>query len=162
MFFRSMIAPSLLSLFLVPTSAQAQSAKAPAAAWLAGCWEQKGPGRETLEQWMAPSGGLMMGMSRTVARDTAREFEHLRIDSRKGVPTYVALPSGQAEASFPATVVTDTLLVFSNPAHDFPQQIRYRRIGKDSIVARIEGTRGGQVRGINFPMRRTRCGGESP
>ena len=143
------------------SDARAQDALRPAG-WLAGCWEQAGSGRVTSEQWMAPAGGLMMGMSRTVVRDSAREFEHLRIESRAGKTAYVAHPSGQAETVFPATVVHDTLLVFSNPTHDFPQQISYRRVSRDSVVARIEGTRGGQVRGTNFPMKRVRCGGDAP
>lgn len=99
----------------------------------------------------------MMGMSRTVSGDTVREFEHLRIETRGGKPTYVAHPSGQAESAFAAETVSDTLVVFANPAHDFPQKISYRKVGSDSIIARIEGPRGGQVRGINFPMRRVPC-----
>lgn len=126
--------------------------------WLAGCWELRTPNRVTQEQWMAPQGGLMLGMSRTVARDTAREHEFLRIELRNGVPTYVAQPSGQAMATFTATSVSDTAVVFANPAHDFPQRISYRKRGADSLVARIEGTRGGQERGIDFPMGRVRCG----
>lgn len=59
-------------------------------------------------------------------------------------------------------MVNDTLLVFSNPAHDFPQQVSYRRVSRDSMVARIEGTRGGQVRGINYPVKRVRCAGDVP
>ena len=50
-------------------------------------------------------------------------------------------------------------MIFSNPAHDFPQWIIYRLRGSDSLVARIEGTRNGQLRGIDFPMRRTGCTG---
>lgn len=131
------------------------------AAWLAGCWEQAAGARIAHEQWMAPRGGLMLGMSRTVVRDTAREFEHLRIESRGGRVAYVAHPSGQAETVFSATQVTDTILRFENPAHDFPQRIQYRRISRDSIVARIEGSRPQQpVRGIDFPMRRVSCGGD--
>jgi hypothetical protein len=108
---------------------------------------------------MAPSGGLMMGMSRTVVRDTAREFEHLRIELTKGIPTYVAHPSGQSEAAFAAIAVSDTAVLFSNPAHDFPQRIEYRRITRDSLVARIEGAIGGGVRGVDFPMHRVACPG---
>jgi len=32
-------------------------------------------------------------------------------------------------------------------------------VSADALVARIEGMRGGQLRGIDFPMRRVRCGG---
>ena len=34
--------------------------------WLAGCWEQKDAQRHVEEQWMAPRGGTMLGMGRTV------------------------------------------------------------------------------------------------
>lgn len=127
--------------------------------WMAGCWELKGHTRVIHEQWMAPLGGMMLGMSRTVVRDTAREFEHLRVEMRGGRASYVAHPSGQAETVFPAATLSDTLVVFSNPEHDFPQRISYRARGADSLVARIEGSQHGQLRGMNFPMRRVGCGG---
>jgi hypothetical protein len=31
------------------------------------------------------------------------------------------------------------MAVWSNPKHDFPQVISYRRLGSDSLAARIEG-----------------------
>lgn len=127
--------------------------------WMAGCWELAARGRVTHEQWMAPAGGMMLGMSRTVVRDSVREYEHLRIETRAGVATYIAHPSGQATTAFAATHVSDSSVTFANPTHDFPQRIMYRRVGADSLVARIEGDRGGSVRGIDFPMRRMACAG---
>jgi hypothetical protein len=150
------------SLALVPIGTLASQA-APAhdlatLKWMAGCWEMSGASlRVTNESWMAPRGGLMLGMSRTVEGDTAREFEALRIERRRGVATYVAQPGGGAPTAFGATTLTDSLVVFANPAHDFPQRILYRRLTRDSIVARIEGDQGGSVRGIDFPMRRVNC-----
>lgn len=129
------------------------------AGWLAGCWELRTAVRVTHEHWMSPSGGTMLGMSRTVVRDTLREFEYLRITMREGTLSYIASPSGQRETAFAAATLSDTLLVFENPAHDFPQRILYRRTAPDSVLARIEGTRNGQVRGIDFPMRRVGCAG---
>ena len=126
--------------------------------WLAGCHELRAGARVVHEQWMAPLGGMMMGMSRTVARDTVREYEQLRIETRGDKVAYVAHPSRQAETSFVAETLNDTMVVFSNPEHDFPQRIIYRRLSADSTMARIEGTRGGQLRGINFPMKRIACG----
>lgn len=128
-----------------------------ALAWMAGCWRLEARGRITEEQWMAPRGGLMLGMSRTVVRDTAREWEHLQIGPRDGRLVYVARPSGQAETMFPVESLADSGVTFGNPAHDFPQRIRYRPIGADSLVARIEGQQGGRTRGIDFPMRRVAC-----
>ncbi|HRP08840.1 MAG TPA: DUF6265 family protein [Gemmatimonadales bacterium] len=127
--------------------------------FLAGCWELNAGSRVTHEQWMAPLGGMMVGMSRTVAGGTAREWEALRIIVRNGTPVYAAQPGGREATSFTATSITDTSVVFANPEHDFPQRILYRMRGADSLIARIEGERNGAVRGIDFPMRRVACGG---
>jgi hypothetical protein len=142
-----------------PLAAQSSAAalNVSGAGWLAGCWELRAGARVTQEQWMAPLGGAMLGMSRTVVRDTVREWEHLVIGERDGSIAYSAKPSRQAETVFPATQLSDSLLVFENLAHDFPQRILYRRRGADSVIARIEGPRNGQTRGIDFPMRRVAC-----
>ncbi len=124
--------------------------------WLARCWEQRSAGRVTQEQWMAPAGGSMHGMSRTVTGASTRAWEWLRIAPHEGRLAYIALPSGQKETAFAATTVTDTLAVFENPAHDFPQTISYRRVNADSVVARIAAVTNGRARGMDIPMARCR------
>ncbi len=126
--------------------------------WLAGCWEARAGNRVTTETWMVPSGGLMIGGGRTVVDGVARSFEHLRIRADGTRLLYVATPSGQRETTFPSAHLSDTLLVFENPEHDFPQRIAYRRVGADSVVARVEGPRpGGGTRGFSVPMVRAGC-----
>ncbi len=126
--------------------------------WLSGCWQHTRPGRVVDEQWMTPRGGQMLGMSRTVRGDTiVSEFEHLQILERNGRAIYHAEPSGQKPTDFEAQSVSDTLVVFANPAHDFPQRVIYRRRGADSLIARVEGTMNGQQRGIDFPYARVAC-----
>lgn len=126
--------------------------------WMSGCWERRTPTTVVEEQWMAPRGGAMLGMSRTTAAGTTREFEFLRIERVNGVVTYLAQPGGAPVTPFAAIALSDSMVTFSNPSHDFPQRIIYRRpaLG-DSLVARIEGTRGSAVRGIDFPMQRVAC-----
>lgn len=108
---------------------------------------------------MAPRAGLMLGVSRTTRGDTLVEFEQLRVYERDGRLVYVAQPSRQALTEFTSVTVSDTLLVVENPSHDFPQRILYRRAGADSLIARIEGTMGGQSRGVDFPYARVPCPG---
>ena len=73
---------------------------------------------------------------------------------------YTSIPSGQSEASFGSTAIDSTSFAVENPQHDFPKKILYRRVGADSLIARIEGPgNGGATRGIDFPMRRVRCPG---
>jgi hypothetical protein len=108
--------------------------------------------------WMAPAGGMMLGASRTVVGGATREFEHLRLQTEGANLSYIALPSGQRETTFPSKHVSDTLLVFENLQHDFPQRVLYRRAGVDSLVARIEGPGpNNTTRGFDFPMRRASC-----
>lgn len=127
--------------------------------WMAGCWEQSRQGRVTVEMWMAPAAGLMLGASRTVAGNAVREYEQMLLRVDNGRLVYTAHPSGQAEASFTSTEVTDSSLVVENLQHDFPQRVIYRRQGKDSLRARIEGPGPSGTQGMDFPMRRISCGG---
>ena len=159
---RSMLPFSVLVLVAVmcptPGAAQAAGRSLAPLAWLTGCWEQRVGTRVVEEQWMAPAGGLMLGVNRTTIRGEAREFEFLRIELRDTTPTYLAQPGGRPPTAFAATALSDSLVTFANPAHDFPQRISDRRAGADSIVARVEATREGQVRGLDFPMVRVPCG----
>lgn len=126
--------------------------------WMAGCWNGGSGNLEISEQWMRPSGGTMLGMSRTVAGGKTVEFEFLQIRrTDDGAIAYIAKPSRQAETSFTLVKLTDSLAVFENPAHDFPRRIIYRLQPDGSLHARIEGSRGGQERGIDFPYRRGVC-----
>ncbi|HEY4303215.1 MAG TPA: DUF6265 family protein [Gemmatimonadaceae bacterium] len=149
-----------LILVLASPHAEAQHKSGPVErlTWIAGCWRQTTGNRVVDEQWMAPRGGMMLGMSRTVRNDTTIvEFEQLRITDRGAGAVYHAEPSGQAAADFVAATVGDSMVTFSNPQHDFPQRIIYRRHGADSLIARIEGTRGGSVHGVDFPYVRATC-----
>lgn len=125
--------------------------------FIAGCWTLTRPnGTKIEEQWLAPAGGAMIGMSRSVRDGKLREFEFMRIlPAADGKLQYVAIPSGQAEAAFPMREIGENAVTFEAPEHDFPQRILYRLVDKDTLVARIEGSVGGQARSADFPY--TRC-----
>jgi hypothetical protein len=125
--------------------------------WLAGCWQQARPNGLVEEQWMSPRGGAMLGMSRTVRADKVSEYEHLRIYAAGDTLVYDAQPSGQARTQFKTVTASADEIIFANPQHDFPQRVAYKRVGKDSLVARIEGSMNGQNRVIPFPYKRVAC-----
>ena len=108
---------------------------------------------------MAPRGGTMIGVGRTVRGDSLAEYELTVLRAVNGTLAYEAHPSGQTGTTFTARAATDSTIVFSNPTHDFPQRVGYRRVGADSLVAWIEGERDGRTRRIEFPYRRVRCAG---
>jgi hypothetical protein len=124
--------------------------------WMTGCWMQVRANGRVDEQWMAPGGGVMLGMSRTLKDGKVREYEFLRIaPGADGKLGFIADPSGQPEATFPLKEITDDSVVFEEPAHDFPQRILYKRVDANTIIARIEGQIGGLARSVDYPY--TRC-----
>lgn len=159
----SVVAFAVLTLALGPKPAatQARPGLVSRLVWIAGCWEEapRGGGHTTVEeQWMTPRAGAMIGMSRMVRGDTAMiEFERLRVFEHNGRAVFHAEPSDQPPADFETTRVSDTLVVFENAAHDFPQRVIYHKRGADSLLARIEGTTHGATRAVDYPYARVRC-----
>lgn len=151
----------LLFLAVVPGifSSAPLSAQAAALKWMAGCWEHRTNKLVVTEQWSVPRAGVMLGAGQTTRGDSTIEYEHTRIFERGGKLVFSAQPSGQAPAEFVADSVRGLSVTFSNPAHDFPQRVIYRSAGPDSLLARVEGQRGGQIRGVDFSYRRVYCTG---
>lgn len=107
--------------------------------WLAGTWVMTKGTRTTEESWLRAAGGMMIGVSRTVAADKVREFEFLRIEQRGTDIFYVAQPGGRPPTEFKLVKSSDKELVFENLQHDFPQQIIYVRNEDGSMTASIKG-----------------------
>lgn len=159
---RAILAAMCVASCLGAEGAGAQGRISSRLTWLAGCWESRSAKSLIEEHWMEPRGGTMLGMARTTRGDSLVEFEQTRIVERDGRLVFVARPSGQERAEFTSTEVSDTSVVFADPAHDFPQRVMYRREGADAMRARIEGKMQGKERGMDFPYRRVACAGGAP
>jgi hypothetical protein len=149
---------ALLALAGTLASSAASAASISELQWLAGCWagQKKEPGTE--EHWLSPVAGSMLGVGRTVRDGRTAEYEFMQIREAAGKLTFIAHPSGQPEATFPLLRIGTKEVVFENAAHDFPQRVIYRLDG-GVLRARIEGKRGRETKGINFPMDRVPCEG---
>jgi hypothetical protein len=127
-------------------------------AWLAGCWAAEGGERGSQEVWMPLAGGTLLGVGRTVKGGKTVDHEFMQIRaSGSGSIVYIAQPSGQPQASFALKHLSVREVVFENLEHDFPQRVMYRLEQAGRLVARIEGSRQGTPRGIDFPMHRENC-----
>ncbi len=142
-----------------PSAAQAPAGIA-RVAWLQGCWARTSGQRTVEEQWMAPRGKTMMGMSRTVQGDRVVEYEFLILREQGDQLAYEAHPSGQPTAVFVSRTIDESSVVFENPEHDFPQRVAYRRDGPDALTAWIEGTMKGTPRRVEFAYTRAACPGK--
>lgn len=108
------------------------------AAFLSGTWEhRKGPLRSD-EVWSSANGTTMLGLGRTTEGARTKFFEFLRIEARPAGLVYVAQPGGGAPVEFPQSHCAPDELRFTNKAHDFPQQLSYRRSG-DTLYVEIAG-----------------------
>ena len=122
-------------------------------AWMSGSWSATLGDAEVEEHWLAPRGGMMLGVNRTVgARRTA--FEFLRIEATATGVAYLASPGGAPATAFPLVEAAAGRVVFANPDHDFPQRILYWKEGADTLCARVEGTVGGRVEGEQWCWQR--------
>lgn len=121
--------------------------------WMAGSWASENDGRWTEEHWLAPRGGLMLGMGRSGTDDGARGFEYLRImPDAEGRPVYVAAPGGGDATAFTLVESGAASAIFENAEHDYPQRIRYWREG-DELFAEISAIDGSNA--ISWSWMRT-------
>ncbi len=136
------LAASGLALALAAAPLAAQEPAFPA--WMAGAWALSDGDRWTEEFWTAPRGGVMLGASREGQGDVLRTWEAIRIVRKDdGMLAYVPMPNGGAPVEFALVRQDARSIEFANPAHDFPQRIRYWREGDrlHAEIALIDGSR---------------------
>jgi hypothetical protein len=137
-----------LFLFLFLFAAASAAAEGPAArieqlAFMAGTWGGPAGGAEVEEVWLAPKGGLMLGLGRTVKDGKAIEFEFLRIEQQGETLVYLASPGGKPATPFPLAAIDATSAAFES-ALEFPRRVSYRKNTDGTLTARIEGVRNGK------------------
>jgi len=125
--------------------------------WLIGCWMTTRNGATIEEQWTVAQDGSLLGLGRTMRNGQVTDSEVVQITSQGSTLRYTADPSGQAVATFTASQQTDSGITFSNPAHDFPTRIAYRRAGPFGLHAEIAGPGSAGERVIPFPYTAAVC-----
>lgn len=110
-------------------------------AWLTGKWRSEKAGRLIDEQWMAPAGGVMLGMARTVerGRTVAVVFEQIR-EGPGGDLFYISQAGGTKQSTFKSVRISATEVVFLNQLQEFPQSISYLLSSTGTLQVIIEGT----------------------
>lgn len=146
--------PFLLALALLAGPAAAQTSVADLD-WLTGAWATTQNGVTTRETWLPPLDGAMGGASQTSRPGKAPRFEFMTITTEVAGVTFTARIGTQPPTPFVLKPGGKDEAVFENLGHDFPQRVIYRRCGED-LCARIEGTRGGQLKGVDWRYSRIR------
>ena len=125
--------------------------------WLLGTWENKTSRGSIYEHWTAALPHSLSGKSYMIRGQDTTVFETITVkedaDGLWYIPTVTNQNNNRA-VKFKAKVVEDSLMVFENLRHDFPQVISYRLVTPDSLLAEISGNKDGNQRSQRFPMRR--------
>lgn len=138
------IAAAVVFLLAAPGSVAAQQDQPAFPIWLAGAWSNADGESWTEEFWTHPRGGMMIGASREGRGEALRTWESIRILRKSdGTLAYVPMPNGGAPVEFALVRQDARSIEFANPAHDFPQRIRYWRDGDtlNAEIALIDGSR---------------------
>ena len=134
----------IIALALIPTLASGGDSNRSAFDWLEGCWANAD--ESAREVWVIDSDQSLIGFGVAINDNKVGSYELMSIrQSEGGSWIYTAHPSGQASASFLATQINENSVVFANPDHDYPQEIRYRREGNQlyatvSLIAGVNPT----------------------
>lgn len=119
------------------------SARIEQLAFMAGNWGGPAGGADVEEVWLAPRGGIMLGLGRTVKDGKAVDFEFMRIEEQGGTLVYLASPGGKPATPFPLAALDATSAAFES-ALEFPRRVSYRKNPDGTLTARIEGVRNGK------------------
>jgi hypothetical protein len=126
--------------------------------FMAGCWSGSSGPVTFEERWMAPAAGSMFGISRTMKQGRTIFFETFAIFEKDGQAVMsVRLKDGATTTPFKLVQSANGEAIFSNPEHDFPQRILYKRMPDGSLKARIDGVNKGKQAFEEFPMKRAAC-----
>lgn len=134
--------------FATSLSAQ-ESPKPPMPEWMAGAWQREDGAKWADEYWTAPRADIMIGASRSGTGDRLTFWEHMRIvREANGALAFWAIAGDQKPVRFGAIRSGENEIIFENPAHDYPQRIRYWREGKvlKAEISSLDGSKAGQFR----------------
>jgi len=131
-------------LLLLATPLTAQTVAQPRLPdWMAGTWMMEEGAAWSDEVWTDPRGGIMLGVARMGFGPQLKSWEVTQIRQKAdGTISFFAQPSGQTPAEFPMVLISEEAIEFANPAHDYPQRIRYWRQGRLLMaeISRLDGS----------------------
>ena len=128
------------------------------AKWLLGEWEKPDSLGILKESWTSKDDSTFVGQSYYIQnkKDTLHD-EQIELVQDGGHLIYKATVIGEnndAPIPFQMTKDEDSLLIFENPKHDYPQKIQYKLLKNGSLIATVSGKQNGKNSSENYPMTR--------
>ena len=128
-----------------------------AASWLTGSWTCPAGDATVIETWATVNDSTLAGKSVVVKGKDTLPQETILLTQRGTEVAYtptVANQNAGQPVKFVQTKADGKEWIFENPAHDFPQTIKYTKVTDDSLVATVSGKENGKMQEMSFPMKR--------
>ncbi|RAR70869.1 DUF6265 family protein [Flavobacterium aciduliphilum] len=128
------------------------------AEWLLGNWEKKDSMGILTEHWEVEDDSSYVGQSYFIinSKDTVHN-ENIELVQDGEHLIYFATVKGENNdeaVPFQMTKQEDSLMIFENPKHDYPQKIEYKLQKNGSLIATISGKQRGKISSESYPMRK--------
>lgn len=127
--------------------------------WLIGRWENNSAEGNLSEFWAKANDSTLLGESYFVIKNDTVFGEKVELMQRGNdfiFEARVAKQNDEKPVPFKLTKSSENELVWENPAHDFPNKIVYQKVGNDSLVAEIFGTKDGKAKNEVFKMKKVK------
>ena len=151
---------NLMIVCLVGLSVNANAQKNPSKvfAFVLGSWEMHTPKGKIIEQWTQNADQSLSGKSyRINTKGDSLLTESLQIRKIGNDTFYCSTVTGQNEGKetcFKLISTKGEIYIFEDKTHDFPQRIVYQNLGKNKMLAWIEGELNGKSRKSEFRYKR--------
>jgi len=122
-----------------------------------GSWQMKTKKGILGERWKQVSENDMRSQGFKISGTDTTMLETVSLIQKGGNIYYISTVKDENEGKsvpFKLTKSTNNQFVFSNPEHDFPQQIGYEIVAKDSLHAWIDGQYNGKYARQDFYYKR--------
>lgn len=125
--------------------------------WLVGRWENNSKEGNLSEFWTKANDSTLHGECYFVIEKDTVFGEKVELMQRGNDFIYeasVAKQNDEKPVPFKLKSSSDKEMVWENQEHDYPNKIVYQRVGNDSLVAEIFGTKDGKAKSETFKMKK--------
>jgi hypothetical protein len=125
--------------------------------WLLGEWEQRSKESLFVEKWLKTNDNKFSGNSYMIQNNDTVFTEQITLELSNNELQYKTNVNNQNNSEticFTLISNKNKEYIFENKLHDFPQRIVYKKNGKDSLNAYIEGKVEGVYKKEEFNMKR--------
>jgi hypothetical protein len=128
--------------------------------WMLGEWEKKDSLGTLREIWERLDDSTFVGLSYYIQneKDTLHneQVELMQDGEHLIYKTTIKGENNDSPIPFQMTKDEDSLLVFENPKHEYPQKIQYKLMKNGSLIATISGKQNGKNSAENYPMNKVK------